>query len=711
MPRLLIYDIIQNMNKKEVQKRLIKLRSEIEKHRYNYHVLDKESISPSALDSLKKDLGDLEEKFPDLISKNSPSQRVAGKALDKFRKIGHKRAMHSLNDAFSFEDLINWQKKNFNYLRAGKIDSDYYLELKLDGLAVSLHYRQGEFNYGATRGNGLIGEDISLNLRTIKSIPLSLRIPSLEELKSLGWKDGDINTFLKKFKYLEIEIRGEAIMPISIFKEINREEKILANTRNGAAGSLRQLDPKLSARRKLDFYSYDLYIYDKEINDLVKTREQADCLAGFLGFKKIKENIVKSSLKEAEIYYQEIIKKREGLDFQIDGLVIKINNYDYWQKLGVVGKAPRYMLAYKFPAEEATTIVKDVVWQIGRTGVLTPTALLRPVNIGGAMIAKTTLHNFDEIKRLGLKILDTVIVVRAGDVIPKIIKVFKNLRSGQEREIKAPVFCPRCQGPVVREESMAAYRCLNSDCLAKRARNLIHFVSKQALDINGLGKKIVLLLIEKNLVNDFSDLYKLKKEDLLGLEGFAQKKADKIILAIKKSLNTSLSKFIIALGIFQIGEEAAFKIADLMARELKKEVFSPLDLLLWAEKKEKEDWLELDDFGEIMASNLFNYFKNNETRELLEELAKQGFKLKVGIKKSINLSFLFTGSLNSLTRQEAKDKINAIGGAVKSSISQDLDYLVVGDKPGSKLKQAEKMNIKRLTEKEFLKLVQKYDKN
>lgn len=699
------------MTKDEAKIRLAKLKEEIERHRYNYHALDQESISPSALDSLKKELNDLEEQFPDLISKNSPSQRVAGVALDKFKKIEHRRPMLSLNDAFSFADLLAWRKKNLNYIKASRIDSKYYLELKLDGLAVSLNYQGGEFVYGATRGNGLIGEDISLNLKTIKTIPLTLRRPKKNELKFLKWSDLEIKSFFNNFNSLKIEIRGEAIMPISVFNQINKEGKVLANTRNGAAGSLRQLDPQLAAKRNLDFYSYDLYIYKQELNALIKTRQMADKLAGFLGFKKIKENVLKKDLQEVQDYYQEIIKKREGLDFHIDGLVIKINDYNYWQKLGSVGKAPRYMIAYKFPAQEATTIVKDVVWQVGRTGVLTPTAILEPVNISGAVISKATLHNFDEIERLGLKIGDTIILIRSGDVIPKVTKVLKSLRSGLEKEIKAPKYCPKCNLNVVREESMAAYRCLNKDCLASRSQALIHFVSKKALDIDGLGERIVLLLIDNNLLNTFSDLYKLTKEDLLKLEGFAEKKADNIISSIEKSLNTSLFKFIIALGISQIGEEASLKIASLMAQELKKNIFSPLDLLNWAKGKDKEDWLAIDDFGEVMANNLVNYFQSKENQELLNNLNKHGFKLKFDLKTNIKLSFLFTGSLNSLTRQEAKDRIKAIGASVKSSLSRDLDYLVAGEKPGSKLKQAKNLGIKIINENEFLDLLKKYDKN
>lgn len=699
------------MKKEEAKKRLKVLRAEIEKHRYNYHVLDWESISPSALDSLKKELSDLEEKFPDLISKNSPTQRVAGVALDKFKKVEHRRPMLSLNDAFSFEDLKAWQKKNLNYIKENQLNSDYYLELKLDGLAVSLHYSNSEFIYGATRGNGLIGEDITLNLKTIKSIPLFLRKPQVSELESLKWSDLEIKNFFNNFNNLEIEVRGEAIMPISVFKEINKEEKILANTRNGAAGSLRQLDSKLSAKRKLDFYSYDLYIYNKELKDLIKSRETADKLASFLGFKKIKENVLRKNLIEIQNYYQEIILKRESLDFHIDGLVIKINDYKYWRQLGTVGKAPRYMLAYKFPAQEVTTIVKDVLWQVGRTGVLTPTAILEPVNIGGALISRATLHNFDEIERLGLKILDTVILIRSGDVIPKIVKVLKNLRTGQEKIIKAPKYCPQCDSKVIREESMSAYRCLNKDCLATRSQNLIHFVSKKALDIDGLGERIVLLLIDYNLVNNFADFYKLKKEDLLKLEGFAEKKADNIVSAIKESLNTTLVKFIIALGIAQIGEEASLKIASLMAKELDKEIFNPLALLNWAKRKSLADWQNLDDFGEVMASNLVNYFNNQETKQLLQELSFLGFKLKADFKANTNISFVLTGSLQSLTRQEAKDRINKIGANVKSTLSADLDYLVVGEKPGSKLKKAESLGIETLSESKFLDLLKKYDKN
>ena len=688
------------MEKSKVKKRLEKLRKEIDYHRYQYHVLDRESISDSALDSLKKELFDLEEKYPELISPDSPSQRVAGQVLDKFKKVEHKRAMTSLNDAFSFLDLENWQKRNINTLKKENIDYadlNYYGELKLDGLAISLVYRNGIFSYGATRGDGYFGEDISNNLKTIRSIPLKLNRKSDIDNKIIKYIEND-----------EIEVRGEAIMPLSVFRKINEDNKkegksLLKNSRNAAAGSLRQLNPQITYQRKLDFYAYDIYLGDLKLGDLIKNRAESEKLLGLLGFKVLSRNKVLKNLNEVEAWYKEVKEEREQNDFMIDGTVIKINDFKYWGVLGIVGKAPRFMIAYKFPASQVTTKVLDVIWSVGRTGILTPTAILTEVNIDGAMIKRATLHNMDEINRLDLKIGDTVILERAGDVIPKVIKVLKNLRLGDEKKIVLPKKCPECQGEVYKVNDLVAYRCNNKQCKEVNAKKLIHFVSKKGLDIDGLGEKIVILLYNKSLIKNLSDFFLLKKEDLFNLEGFKEKKADNIIKAIENKKEIEIGKFIFSLGINYIGEESARLISNLYKKEGK-----PSDFFLWGKQKSKEDWQEIRDFGYKVASSLYDFFNTKENYIMMTEFDNYGIKLINKHQKKGKLSgqsFLFTGRLDSLTRQEAKDMIISSGGELKSQVTADLDYLVSGDMAGSKYTLAKEKGVKIISEEEFLNLI------
>lgn len=706
------------MEKEKAKKRLIKLRAEIDYHRYKYHVLDQETISPSALDSLKKELVELEEKFPDLITKDSPSQRVAGSPLKKFKKKEHLRPMTSLNDVFSMADLLAWEKRNYNYLNKLARDYNeelfsYYGELKLDGLAVSLVYNQSLFSYGLTRGDGLVGEDISHNLKTISSLPLKLKVPELADLKLLGLSKAKSLDLIEIVKEKKVEIRGEAIMPISVFEEVNRKNKrqglaLLANSRNGAAGSLRQLDSKIAKARKLDFYAYDVFLADKKIGEIIESRQALDKLASLLGFKVLIDNRFLKNLKEVDSFQAEILKKRAKLDYQIDGIVVKINQLKYWSLLGIVGKAPRYMAAYKFPAEQVTTKVKAVDWLLGRTGILTPIAILEAVNIGGVIVKRASLHNYEEIKRLGLKIGDTVIVERAGDVIPKVIKVLSNLRIGSETEIVVPSICPQCGHQVSQVDNLVAFRCLNNDCQEIRVRRLIHFVSKTAFDIVGLGKNIVILLFKQGLVNTAADFFKLKEEDLLNLESFKEKKAKNIILAIKEKKTIDLARFIFSLGILNIGETSAQLIAKTFSLEKDYNTdlkIKPRDFLAWAKAKNISDWEKLDDFGEIVAESLVDFWQTEANISLINELSNLGLRLRaLRVNREIK-KFVFTGKLTKLTRQEAKDKIKIVGGEVKNSLSADIDYLVKGKEPGSKYEEAKKRGIKIISEDEFLKFI------
>jgi len=503
----------------EAKNRIEKLKKEIDLHRYNYHVLDQETISAAALDSLKMELFRIENEYPELITPDSPTQRVAGEVNVRFKKVTHTRPMISLYDAFSENDMLEWENRNRRFLNQSLIDN-YYCELKLDGLAVALHYENGLLITAATRGDGKVGEDVTNNVRTISSIPLRLREPSIKELVNIGLSEDNAKTFLGILQNGELELRGEAIMSNAVFDKLNKKYEqegrpLLANTRNAVAGSLRQLDSKVTAERELEFFAYDLLIADYNRGEIITSRASADKLANLLGFKTVKQNRVCHGLKEVFDFYNMVGKKRESLPYIIDGTVVKFDDLKMWEVLGVVGKAPRYMMAYKFSAEQATTKILDIVWQVGRTGALTPTAILEPVSVAGATISRSTLHNFDEIERLNLMIGDTVIIERAGDVIPKVIEVLVSLRDGSEQKVYPPKICPRCEGEVERVEGEVAFRCVNKKCFAKTLQQLIHFVSKDAVDISGLGKKLVEQFISEGLIKDAADIYSLKKSDLL----------------------------------------------------------------------------------------------------------------------------------------------------------------------------------------------------
>lgn len=697
----------------EAKDRIQKLKKEIDLHRYNYHVLDEETISPAALDSLKMELFRLENDYPELVTPDSPTQRVAGEVNERFKKVTHTRPMISLYDAFSENDMTEWENRNRRFLSQPLIDN-YYCELKLDGLAVALHYQNGLLVTAATRGDGKVGEDVTSNVRTISSIPLRLREPSLKELTEIGLSTENAKSFLEIFHSGELELRGEAIMSNAVFEKLNKKyaaenRPLLANTRNAVAGSLRQLDSKITAERELEFFAYDLLVEDYSRGEIIPTRFSADKLANLLGFKTVKQNKICHGLKEVFDFYNSVGKKRESLPYIIDGTVVKFNDLKMWETLGVVGKAPRYMMAYKFSAEQATTKILDVVWQIGRTGVLTPTAILEPVSVAGATISRSTLHNFDEIERLNLMIGDTVIIERAGDVIPKVVEVLVSLRDGSEKKIHAPKKCPRCEGEVERVSGEVAYRCINKKCFAVTLRQLIHFVSKDAVDISGLGKKLVEQFITEGLIYDASDIYKLKKSDLLSLERFAEKKADNVIEAISTHKVIPLDRFIFALGIRHVGQESAQFLAEFVGRENNQKEFTPLELIPIFNKVALEDWQNFEDIGPVVAKSLYDFWRDEHNLILLKKLDTLGIKLISSLKKTggalENKTFVLTGTLENLSRSEAKKKIMALGGKVKDSVVLDTDYVVVGAEPGSKLEQAKKLNIKILDEDNFLKLI------
>ncbi len=675
------------MTKAEAKKRIAKLRKIINRHSYSYHVLDKPEISDAVFDSLKHELYKLEQEYPDLITLDSPTQRVSGKALDKFVKVKHKKPMLSLEDVFYLEEFQAWQERIQKLVPRQKLD--YFAELKIDGFAIALVYKDGIFVHGATRGDGRIGENVTQNLKTITSIPLRLEIHQKLPSKTIEKK---VELLLEKG---EIEVRGEVYMTKKAFVKINQERQkkgmpLYANPRNTAAGSIRQLDPKIAASRELNFLAYSITI------DLgQKTHQEEHQIARALGFK-VDQGQYCAGSNEVIKFQQKINQDRGRLPYQIDGIVISVDNNNVFKKLGVVGKAPRGAIAFKFPAKEATTIVEGIIIQVGRTGALTPVACLKPVRIGGTLVTRATLHNEDEIKKLDVRLGDTVIVQRAGDVIPDVVKVIKKLRTGKEKKFQMPKRCPICNSKVVRPKGEAVHRCTNKKCGAQQRKRLIHFASRKAFDIEGLGPKIVEQLMDEGLISDPADFFSLKQGDLVPLERFAEKSAANLIKAIDQKKKISLAKFIYALGIRHVGEETAILLAD---------HFSNLKKLQQASQEELQD---LMDIGPEVAKSIYNWLQNRQNLRLLDDLFNLGVKIiNPGIKSSklAGQTFLFTGALD-ISRDQAKDLVRRLGGKILSNISQNLDYLIIGNQPGSKLKQAQDQGIKILTEKEFLKLTQ-----
>jgi len=653
------------MNKSQAKERIQKLKKLINHHSYRYHVLDKPEVSDAVWDSLKKELADLEKKFPEFVTLDSPTQRVSGKPLDKFEKVKHSSPILSLQDAFSFEEIKEWEvrfKKLLSIERGRGID--YFVEYKMDGLNASLVYKKGEFVRGATRGDGRTGENVTQNLRTVSSIPLRLQ------------------------KSVDCEVRGEIFITKKDFKKFSKK---YANPRNLAAGSVRQLNPRIASQRKLNFMAWQLVGEEKqneEREELIK-----------LGFKPAPGKFCKN-LKKVKEYFQSI--KRDKIDYEIDGVVVGVNDNKLKEELGVVGKSPRGAIAWKFPNKEATTLVKDIKIQVGRTGVLTPVAILEPVGIKGVTVSRATLHNKDEIKRLGLKIGDTVVVGRAGDVIPDVKKALKELRAGGEKNFKMPTKCPICGNKIEEDSGGILLRCVNKKCSSRLKRNISYFVSRPAFNIEGLGPQIIDVLLDQGLIQDSADLFELKEGDLEPLERFAEKSAKNLVKSIDSSRKISLPRFIISLGIMHVGEETAYDLANR---------FGSLEKI---RKIDFEDLEKVSDIGPVIARSIYEWFRDGYNKDFLRRLLKH-----VSIKKSVRQApsgkagkqgkhkklegkmFVLTGSLSSMSRDSAKTKIREQGGDISGSVSKETDYVIVGEEPGSKLSRAQKLNIKILNEKEF----------
>lgn len=667
------------MNKQQIKERIEKLKKEINRHRYLYHVLDKVEISDAALDSLKHELGELERKYPEFMTSDSPTQRVGGKALDKFRKISHIAPQWSFNDAFSAEEIRDFDKRVKKLLikngESKDVKPDYIAELKIDGLHIVLTYKNGILKAGATRGDGKVGEDVTQNLKTIDSVPLKLE------------------------EKADIIVEGEVFMEKSVLEKLNKErekegEPLLANPRNAAAGAIRQLDPKIARERRLDCFVYDLSW--AENFSVPKTQSEELEKLGKLGFKVNKNWKYCEDIERAIKIWEYWIKQKEKEDYWIDGIVIKLNRGDWQKKLGYTGKAPRWAIAFKFPAEQATTVVEDIKAQVGRTGALTPVVHLKPVIVAGSKVSRATLHNMDEIERLDIKIGDTVIIQKAGDVIPEVVNVVMGLRTGKEKKFIMPKKCPYCGAKVFRPKGEAAHYCPNSGCFAVELRKLAHFASKKAFNIEGLGPNKIKQLAEEGLISDFADIFQLEKGDLEALERFGEKSADNLVNAVEKSKNVTLGKFIYALGIRHIGEEMALDLA-MALKSIEK--FKNIT---------KEELEQIEGVGPKVAESAHNYFHDKNNLELISKLFESGVRIKseeIKSKKLEGLSFIFTGTLSSISRNRAKEIVRSLGANVHSSVSKNTSYVVAGENPGSKYEKAKESGAKVIDEKGFLDLV------
>lgn len=671
------------IDKKEAKIRLEKLRNLIEYHRRNYHLKDVSEITPEALDSLKKELSDLEVLYPDLITEDSPTQRVAGGVKDELQKVTHKTRQWSLNDCFSPDEFVSFDERVKRFLKLDfKKDVEYVCEHKIDGLKIILEYKKGVLFRGATRGDGVVGEDVTHNIRTIESVPLKLEKP------------------------FDIIVEGEVWMSKSVFGKLNKEREkegveLFANPRNIAAGSLRQLDPSVAASRKLEVFIYDIAEFDQ----MPQTQNDELKLLSELGFKVNKNFKLCNNADEVIGFWNKWQEKKDKEDYFFDGVVVKVNEKRLQDELGYTGKAPRYAIAFKFKAEQVTTIVEDITLQVGRTGVVTPVAELRSVLVYGSMVSRATLHNEDEIKRLGLKIGDTVILQKAGDVIPEIVDVLKDLRLGTEKEFKMPKHCPVCDSVLEKKsvgnksEGSAAWYCINKKCEAKDRKRLYYFTSKKVFNIDGLGPKIIDALLDNGLVKIPADFFRLKKDDIVSLPRFGELSVDNLLSSIENARNVELSRLIASLSIPQVGEETAYDLAN---------VFGSIDRFLEADF---ETLSGIYGVGRVVAREIGEWKKDRHHMESLEKLLKELHVVnpKKDIKnintKIAGKTFVLTGTMDSMDRDEAKAIIKKLGGSVGSAVSKNTDYVVAGENAGSKYDMAVELGVKILTEEEFKKIL------
>lgn len=664
---------------KEAVARAKKLREAIDRYRFEYHVLDKEGIPIEALDALKHELAELEERYPELATPDSPTQRVAGKPLPGFKKVRHVVAQWSFNDVFSEEELRAWDERVQKRVRANfgaRARATYTVELKIDGLKIVLTYEKGALKTAATRGDGTVGEDVTMNVRTIESVPLTLRRP------------------------LNAVVEGEVWMGKRALAELNAKrakagEPSFANPRNAAAGAIRQLDPKIAAERPLDAFIYDLVRFEESMPDTQKAELRT---LQELGFKVNRHFTHVADINGVLSFWKEWHgRKREREDYLIDGVVVKVNERVYQEMLGYTGKAPRFAVAFKFPAEQVTTVVEEIALQVGRTGILTPVAHLTPVSVGGVVVSRATLHNEDQVKRLDVRVGDTVVVQRAGDVIPEVVQVVPELRPKNTEAYSFPKKVPECggDGAIERVPGEAAWRCVEKNSGAQLRRRLQHFVGKSAFDIEGMGARTVDQLIDEGLVATAADIFTLTEGDLEGLEGFGEVSARNLVENINKRKRVLLSRFLISLSIPQVGEETARDIA---------EHFGTLERVRKASVEELE---AVEGVGGVVARSVYEWFRDTEHTHALKALIAHVAVKPAPRKRQGALSgkvFVLTGTLTTLSRKEAAARIRGAGGSISSSVSKKTNYVVAGEKAGSKLEKARALNVTTLSEKEFLAL-------
>lgn len=663
----------------EVIERVEKLRATIDEYRRLYHVEDKEEIAPEALDALKHELATLEETYPELVTPDSPTQRVAGEPLPEFKKITHSVAQWSFNDVFDEEELRAFDARIQKNVRAEFGDdarATYTAELKIDGLKIVCTYTNGVLEHAATRGDGRVGEDVTMNVRTIDSVPLKLA------------------------KKVDAVVEGEVWMGKKGLAALNKKRKKageseFANPRNAAAGSIRQLDPRVAADRALDTFIYDLASYSETLPD---NQLEELALLRKLGFKVNKHVVHVTHIDDVITLWKQWEKKKDKEDYLVDGIVVKVNERVYQEHLGYTGKAPRFAVALKFPAEQVTTIVEDIVLQVGRTGILTPVAHLKPVSVGGVTVSRATLHNEDQIQRLDVRIGDTVVIQRAGDVIPEVVQVVEGLRPKNAKKYSFPKTVAECggDGSIERVPGMAAWRCVHKNSATQLRRKFHHFVGKNALDIDGLGARTVDLLLEEGLVHTYADIFTLTEGDLLGLEGFAELSAKNTIAAIQRKKTIPLDRLLIGLSIPQVGEETARDIA------------AHFKTLARIQKASSEELQRIEGVGEIVADAVVDWFADLDNAHALEELLKHVRVQKITTNKGgvfNGKTFVLTGTLQRFSREEAGNKIREQGGAVASSVSKKTDYVVAGEKAGSKRAKAESLGVTILSEEEFIKML------
>jgi DNA ligase (NAD+) len=664
---------------KRITDRAKTLRNELHRHNHLYYVLDQPEVSDAEYDRLFDELASLEKQFPELVTPDSPTQRVGAPPLEEFQTVRHSLPMLSLGKATSEPEFLDFHRRVVELSGAEKIS--YVVEPKFDGLAVEVVYTKGFFSLGSTRGDGILGEEVTLNLKTVKSIPLRLRGKDIPE---------------------RIEVRGEVIMNKEDFATLNKErekagEPLFANPRNAAAGSVRQLDSKVTATRPLTMFAHGTgVITGKELSS------HWDTLAYLkqLGFKVSEHIALCTRIEQVKRYYEEILARRDQLPHEIDGIVIKANDVDLQRRLGEISRSPRWAVAWKFPAQQEHTVVKDIIVSVGRTGALTPVAILEPVRVAGVEVSRATLHNEDEVRKKDIRIGDTVVIQRAGDVIPEVVKVIETKRTGREKPFVMPDLCPVCGSKVERPEGEAVHRCTGLACPAQIKEHLAHFASKGAMDIDGLGYKFLEQMVDKGIIHDQADLYRLKKENLMEMDRMGDKLAQNLLDAIDKSRKPALANLIYALGIRNVGEH----LATVLARN-----FKSIDNLAG---QSVEDLTQVHEIGPIVAESLYNFFHNPKNLTVLDKLKEGGVvfpeeKAELQETPLTGRTFVITGGLDSMTRDEARKIIETSGGRVSSSVSKKTDFVVVGKDPGSKYTEARRLGVRTLSEGEFKKMIRK----